>query len=123
MIAMLVRHDNQPGAANGPLNLCGSRCVIRLLDTAAEELVDLQVHPSVHHDVGIGVDHLESRARLHAWSGGGVFDGEVLRAAALRKLEEIDARRPGPGNQRGHTSNLGNVGCPRDAILSEPTGS
>jgi hypothetical protein len=123
MIAMLVRHDNQPGAANSALNLCGSRCVIRLLDPAAEKFVDLQVHAGVHHHIGIGVDHLERRACLHARSCGGVFDREVLRAAAFRELEEIDARGPRPGNQCGHTSKLGYVGCPCDAILCEPAGS
>ena len=74
VVAVLVRHDNEPGASERPFHLSGRFGVVGLLDATAEELVDLLVHAGIDHHVPVAVDDLEHRARLHAGLGSGAFD-------------------------------------------------
>ena len=118
MIAVLVGDDDELRARQRAFHLPCRFHVIGFLDTATEKPMDLLVHPGVHHDVSIGVHHLEGRARLHARVGGSAFDREILRPAALRKFQHVDAERPSAGNQRRRGADVRQAGAPlRKPIL------
>ena len=77
---MLVSHDDQPGGDECALHLRGGVAVVGFLDPAAEEPMDLFVHSSVDHHLGVGVDDLKRRAGLNTRIGRGPAHGKILRA-------------------------------------------
>ena len=93
MIAVLVGDDDQLRGGDGAFDLSCRLRIVGLVDAAAEEAMDLLIHPGVHHQVAVGEHHLERGARLHAWIGGRAFDREILGAAALREFQDVDAHR------------------------------
>src|SRR5262245_17548444 len=110
---MLVRHDNGLGGRERALDLLLPLREVWLFDTTAEEFMDLQVHAAVDHDRTVGIDDLIGGARLDARLARRALDREVLGAAALGELHNVDAQGKGARHRLCGLADRAEIGAER----------